>query len=245
MKKESSFKKFRYFLAELLILIIGITASFALNEFRVNKQEQRQQKDLLKSFKANLVVDSTILHQGIKQLEGQLKNAQKLLVNTPAEYSDSTVVWVVSLLNYVPFSSNDITYQEMKSVGSTRIIGNDSLTAKIIGLYENGFELVNTWTDIDSEHVRLKMISYVEEQFPFVLGFQYGRAAASTQREFLRAVQADKFKHLIQFGASYKASTKYSFEQVLEDIRETLALIDEELAISQKSSDPESTSRGL
>ena len=77
MKKESNFKKFRYFLAELLILIIGITASFALNEFRVNKQEQRQQKDLLKCFKANLVVDSTILHQGIKQLEGQLKNAQK------------------------------------------------------------------------------------------------------------------------------------------------------------------------
>ena len=243
MRRDKKSRGFGYFLAELFILILGITASFALNEWRVNRQERSQEIQLLQSFKENLAVDSLVISGGLKQLEVQVKYAQRLLLAGDTLGTDSLTIYSISLLNYVPFSTNDITYQQMKSSGTAGLIRNDSLANQLIGLYENGFEILTTWTLIDSEHIRLKMIPYVEENFPFFQGLQYPIAGNSIQREFARQVRSDQFKHLVQFGLSYKASTKYIFEKVLGEIREAIEMIDNELSTSQKASDPKSTSQ--
>lgn len=243
MRRDRKSRGFGYFLAEIFVLILGISASFGLNEWRISQQERNQERELLQNFKSNLAVDSLVLHSGLKQLKVQVKYGEKLLRDKGELPMDSLIQFSVSLLNYVPFNTNDITYQQMKSSGKTGLIQNDSLANQLIGLYENGFEILTTWTLIDSEHVRLKMIPYVEENFPFALGLQYGLADNSVQREFIRQVKSDQFKHLIQFGMSYKASTAYIFEQVLSEIREAIVMIDSELSTSQKTSDQESTSQ--
>lgn len=244
MRRDRKSRGFGYFLAEIFILILGISASFVLNEWRLNRQERHQEKELLQSFKGNLAVDSLVIHNGLKQLRIQVKYGEKLLRDNGELPLDSLIQYSVSLLNYVPFNTNDITYQQMKSSGRTGLIQNDSLSDQLVGLYENGFELLTTWTLIDSEHVRLKMIPYVEENFPFALGLQYSLADNTVQREFSRQLKSDNFKHLIQFGISYKASTAYIFEQVLKEIKVAIDMIDDELSTSQKASDPESTSQG-
>lgn len=243
MRRDKKSRGFGYFLAEIFVLILGISASFGLNEWRINQQERNQEKELLQSFKNNLAVDSLVIHHGLKQLKIQVKYGEKLLRDNDELPMDSLIKFSIALLNYVPFNTNDITYQQMKSSGKTGLIQNDSLANQLIGLYENGFEILTTWTLIDSEHVRHKMIPYVEENFPFALGLQYGLADNSIQREFMRQVKSDRFKHLIQFGMSYKASTSYFYEQVLSEIREAIAMIDNELSIAQKTSDQESTSQ--
>ena len=237
MRRDKKSRGFGYFLAEIFILILGISASFALNEWRINRQDRKQEKELLQHFKENLAVDSLVISSGLKQLKTQVKHGQKLLMDNGSLELDSLVAYSVSLLNYVPFNTNDITYQQMKSTGSAGLIKNDTLANQLIGLYENGFEILTTWTLIDSEHVRLKMIPHVEENFPFALGLQYGTAENSVQREFVRQVKSDQFSHLIQFGISYKGSTAYIFEKVLQEIRETISMIDDELSTSQKASD--------
>ena len=133
MRKERKSKKFGYFFAELFILILGISVSFILNEWRVNKQERDQEIDLLKSFKENLITDSTTLHYGVRQLDSQVVYAQKEIGFNENTLNNEVITQVLSLLNYVPFNSNDITYQEMKTLGSSRIIKNDSLLSDIIG----------------------------------------------------------------------------------------------------------------
>lgn len=244
MRRDRKSRGFGYFLAEIFILILGISASFVLNEWRINRQERQQEQELLQNFKANLAVDSLVIYNGVKQLKMQVKYGENLLRDNGELPLDSLVKYSVSLLNYVPFSTNDITYQQMKSSGRTGLIQNDSLASQLTGLYENGFEILTTWTLIDAEHVRQKLIPYVEENFPFALGLQYGSADNTVQREFLRQVKSDQFKHLVQFGMSYKASTSYIFEQVLSEIKEAINMIDDELSTSQKSSDPENTSQG-
>jgi len=237
MTREKKSRNLGYFLAEIFILILGISASFALNEWRVSQQERNQEEQLLQSFKGNLAADSLAIHNGLKQLKVQLKSGEKLLTDNGSLELDSLVAYSVSLLNYVPFNTNDITYQQMKSSGKTGLIQNDSLADQLIGLYENGFEILTTWTLIDSEHVRLKMIPYVEQNFPFTLGLQYSAANNAVQKEFVRQVKSDQFLHLIQFGISYKASTSYIFERRLEEIREIISMIDDELSTSRKVSD--------
>lgn len=184
-----------------------------------------------------------MISNGLKRLKTQVKYGERLLVGNETLEVDSLMIYTVSLLSYVPFNTNDITYQQMKSSGKTGLIQNDSLASQLVGLYENGFEILTTWTLIDSEHVRLKMIPHVEENFPFALGLQYRLANSNIQREFVRQVRADKFKHLVQFGLSYKASTSMIFGKVLGEIKETIIMIDSELPSSQKASDLASTSQ--
>lgn len=229
MKKENRFSRFRYFLAELLILIIGITASFALNEYRVGKQEQRQEAEMLKNFSKNLEVDSLRLSSSIKVLEKQIEFAEKLLLSEQGVYTDSLVIFALSQLTYAPFDSNDITYQQMRSTGTSHLITNDSLATEIVGLYEKSFEKVMLWSEVDGEHVRQKLIPFVEEHFPFEKNLNYTIADADTRKAFVKAAQSDQFSHLVQFGESYKVSTKATCEAALADIRSVLSRVNTQL----------------
>lgn len=236
MSDQGKPRKFGYFFAEILILIFGISISFLLNEWRLNKQQGDQEQSLLRSFKDNLVTDSLMLHSAIQQLDTQVVNAQKVIAFEGDELTMETLTHVVSLLNYVPFSSNDITYEEMKSVGSSRIIQNDSLIADLIGLYENNFEIVKTWSEIDGEHVRQRLIPYVETHFPFAPGLNFMLVDNRAQKQFLDEIQKDNFKHLVQFGMNYKATASTVIKSVLANIRKVISKIEKELPPNASSS---------
>lgn len=236
MSTQDKPRKFGYFFAEILILIVGISISFLLNEWRQNKQQEDQEQALLRSFKDNLVTDSLMLHSAIQQLDSQVVNAQKVIAFEGNELTMETLTYVVSLLNYVPFNSNDITYEEMKSVGSSSIIENDSLIADLIGLYENNFEIVQTWSEIDGEHVRQRLIPYVENHFPFAPGLNFMLVENRVKRQFLDEIKKDNFKHLVQFGMTYKATASTVIKQVLSNIRKVIGKIEEELPSNASSS---------
>lgn len=229
MAQQAKKRGLGYFIAELLILVIGITASFALNEYRVSRQERQQEQEMLKSFRQNLDIDSTRLFNNIQVVEKQLEFASKLLDGERGVYSDSLFIHVVSLLNYAPFSTNDITYEQMKSTGTAHLIQNDTLLIQIAGLYESGFDVVSLWSNIDGDHVKQKLIPYVEENFPFVRGLNYPIASPSIKRQFVNAVDSDNFLHLVQFGQSYKASALATYREALSDIRAVMILLDEEI----------------
>lgn len=180
---------------------------------------------MLVNFQKNLVVDSTRLSLSIEVLEKQLEYAEKLLRSEKGVYTDSLFINTVSLLNYAPFASNDITYQQMSSTGTSDLIQNDSLMNLIVGLYESGFETVSLWSNIDGDHVKQRLIPFVEDNFPFVKNLNYPMSDASTKSKFVEAVQSDKFSHLIQFGQSYKSSALLVFREALSDVKEILVIL--------------------
>lgn len=234
MAGKKNRRSFGFFLAELLILILGITGSFFLNELRIGQKERVKEKEMLVNFQKNLLIDSLRLSSSISVLEKQLEFAEKVLISPKGIYSDSLFIHTVSLLNYAPFSSNDLTYQQMESTGTSSVIQNEVLMNLLVGLYESGFETVVLWSNIDGDHVKNRVIPFVEDNFPFVKGLNYPSADASTKRQFVKAVQSEKFLHLIQFGQSYKASTLAVFREALDDVREVMELLEREIEIENK-----------
>ncbi len=229
MNKHRPSRNLKYFFAELMILIIGITVSFALNEYWQQKREEKQEIQLLKSFKANLINDSTLLSVGAEFMDSQVESARRLiLLNENAPFTDSTALDVVTLLSYIPFTPEDITFQEMKSLGTSHIIQNDSLSKEIIGLYERSYENIQEWAGIDADHVKDKLITYTIEHFPFAPNLSFGAMKPNKKKEFMKIIQTDEFKHLIQWGMLYKQSTKIQFEQGLISIRSIIDKIDNE-----------------
>lgn len=230
MNKQKPTRNLTYFIAELMILIIGITVSFALNEYRQRQKEAKQEVQLLKSFRANLVNDSTILSVGTELMTNQIESAQRLIaLGQDNSFTDSVALDVVTLLSYIPFNSEDITYQEMKSLGTNYIIQNDSLSKEIIGLYERSYENIHEWTRIDANHVKDKLITFTIEHFPFAPGLNFSLMDSAHKREFMKLIRTDEFKHLVQWGMLYKSSTKIQFDQGLIIIRSIIEKIDEEI----------------
>ncbi|OEK02164.1 hypothetical protein BFP97_11805 [Roseivirga sp. 4D4] len=231
MKKNGSSRNIKYFLAELMILIIGISVSFVLNEYRQQKKEERQEVQLLKSFKANLINDSTILSAGSELMSKQIESARRLiLLPNDAPFKDSTALDVVTLLSYLPFNPEDITYQEMKSLGTTYIIQNDGLSKEIIGLYERSYENIHEWTSIDSDHVKNKLIKFTIDRFPFAPNLNFAVLRPAKQRELMSLIRTDEFRHLVQWGMLYKASTKAQFDAGIASIESIIKKIDAEIA---------------
>ena len=233
MKKNRPTRNFRYFLAELFILVIGISISFVLNEYRIKQQEKRQEVELLNNFKSNLVNDSTQLNVAIRQTEAQIESGRRLLTLPPrAGFKDSLVFDVVMMLSYYSMKPTDITYQEMKSVGSTHIIRDDELLTAIISLYEVNYEAVSVWSEIDGDHVKDKMIGFTMDNLPYAPGLNYTLLSDKKKGEFMRQVTSDQFKYLVQFGLSYKESSLAIFKGAQDQIRLVLEKITEILSIS-------------
>ncbi|MFY0593638.1 hypothetical protein [Roseivirga sp.] len=228
MKTNKSSRNLRYFFAELLILIIGITVSFALNEYWQGKREEKQEKLLLTSFKDDLIRDSTVLSFGTDLMESQIEAAQKIITINPNDVPlDSLNLYAVTLLSYVPFNPQNITYEEMKSQGNTYIIQNDTLSKEIIGLYESSYANISEWSDIDGDHVKNKLINYTINNFPFAPNLNFTTLSLAKQKAFVKSFNSDEFKHLVQWGLIYKNATKATFDSALVSVRSIIQAIDD------------------
>lgn len=236
MSRQNKNRGFGYFLAELLILILGISASFILNEYRISKAEESKEIELLNSFHENLTIDSTLLSAYVNVYERQIEIANSILgLERNASYTDSTARNVLGLLSYSPFSPSEITYQEMKSLGQSHILQNDTLLTELITLYEVNYESLQQWTDVDGAHVKKQLIPYMMENFPYVNGLNFPTMTAAQKREFMRQVNSDRYRYLIQFAASYKVSTKTVYEGILNEVRNVIDMINQELPSEEPS----------
>ena len=233
---------FRYYIAELLILVLGISLSFILNEYRVQKQEEKMEIELLDSFRDNLILDSLALHLQIKAQEVRAKTTTSLLNLTPeSEYSDSMAYHMVILLNYGGFYPTDITYQEMRSLGNSHLIQNQEMLNEIIQLYEGDYDLVAEWSTLDKNFMTNQLMPYVYETFPFARKFSYHLLPPAKKREMMRVLTTDRTKNMIQNCELTLLGSSVIFERVLGEVRRIIDMLNSELGgeseMGKKASD--------
>uniref|UniRef100_UPI00404894E7 hypothetical protein n=2 Tax=Roseivirga sp. TaxID=1964215 RepID=UPI00404894E7 len=222
----------RYYMAEILILIFGISISFLLNEWRLNSQAKKEQIKLLEDFQANLRTDSLAISQIVKNLDIQQKASLTLLqLKADDVFSDSTTLNFLRTLSYSPFTPTQITYEQMKSLGASDLIENDSLAKQLVSLYEVSYKNVSEWTGIDGTHVKETLIPYTSQHMPFALYLNYSAMDANNKKRFMLELQKDELKYIMQFLLIYKASTKAVFDATAKSIAQLLQGIDQELRI--------------
>lgn len=221
----------KYYFAEIIILIFGISISFLLNEWRLNSQAQKEQIKLLENFQSNLKADSTAISSIVKNLEIQQKASMALLqLNKKEPFSDSTAVNFLRTLSYSPFTPTQITYEQMKSLSTSDLIENDSLANQLVSIYEVSYKSVNEWTAIDGAHVKETLIPHISQHMPFVLYLNYSNMDTKAKERFMDELQKDEFKYIMQFLLIYKASTKLVFDSAARSIAQVLKDIDKELS---------------
>jgi hypothetical protein len=217
-------------MAELIILILGISLSFLLNEWRVNSAEKKMEKELLTQFRDNLILDSLSLSVQVESLEARTKAARHLLaIEENTAYNDTTARNLILMLNFGGFYPTDITYQEMRSLGNSRLIKDKELLQEMIQLYESDYDLVAEWANTDRAFLLNDLMPYVNRTLPFARQFRYNTMSAAKKRQLMKLLMADETRYLLQYGEILKMGNKQVYAKALQEVRRIIEMLNEEL----------------
>ena len=217
-------------MAELLILVLGISMSFLLNEWRVNADNRKVEVRMLEQFQENLIKDSTALSGALNGLDVMLEASNRLLdLNAQSAYNDSIAINLVRVLNFSGFYPTDITYQEMRSLGNSRMIKNKELLKELIQLYESDFSLVREWTSADRSFLLNDMLPYFNGHLPFARGLNFPSLSNRKKQQLVNELTTDESKYVIQSGLIMKSGTQVVYRQVLDEVRKILNMLEVQL----------------
>jgi len=139
MKKKNN-SNWKYYIIELLVVFIGVTAGFLLNSWRQENAELKLEQKYLNSFYNDLTsdensLDSLIIHSQIKvdSLMNILKESGVKDIPLSEELAQKIVREILYIEWFVP--SND-TYEDIKNSGNLNLISDFKLKEKISSYYK-------------------------------------------------------------------------------------------------------------
>lgn len=126
-----------YFI-ELLIVIIGISIAFYLNNLAEVKKEDRLEAKYIADIRADLVKDSSNLSFSIKFSDQKIQRLERLLSLLMSDdqriYKDSLMSQVGIIGNYVFFHSESFTLHSLLQSGDIKLIESETLKKELLRL---------------------------------------------------------------------------------------------------------------
>ena len=130
---------------EFLVIVLGVLAALAVDDFRGARSERELARYLLDGVRADLVQDTALFHRGLRAAERAISAADRLLGHledplwvTPEGIDGSTVQLgdaFRAISNLPVLTTANATYQEMIATGSLRTLPTGSLRRGVVEYY--------------------------------------------------------------------------------------------------------------
>jgi hypothetical protein len=223
---------------ELVVLVIGITASFLLNEWRLAIGEREEERRALHALRQDLRSDSSHLATRIELDTRMIASYERLLDSTGdvAPAVDSADTYMDHAITYLTFAKRDNTYEELKQTGRTDVIRNEELRGRIINLYNRVYLNATEWDSINRQFVLERMIPYLDDNGPYVESGFAGGVATGLSGLYTALRREDRFRNLIRTNRLFKEAQRAVYELILAEVSAALGAVEAELG---------GTSRGL
>ncbi len=135
----------KYALGEVIIVIIGISIAFSLNQWAENNKNRNIRQQYLQSLIADIDSETEHLQNNIEAFEQKIQQIQRIM---PYLYGlqngrDTIAMKIFSLAEIVHFKPQDVTYKTLINSGD-------------LGLF-NDFELKKRLEDYYSSHESIRM----------------------------------------------------------------------------------------
>ncbi|HYD53121.1 MAG TPA: hypothetical protein VEA99_10850 [Gemmatimonadaceae bacterium] len=208
------------FLLEVVVLVLGISVSFVLEERRQEQQERRAERQLWRAAYDNLAADSLFLTRRIGQLEMMLRSYERLL----AGRTDSIDVDMDRLVSYVAFRPTDHAFEEIRQ-GSGSRLRNRALVARLASLYARDYDLVREWDGIARDFVLSRMYPYLDLEGPYVASGVHDGAATGYAPVYRALSGRDDFRNLVRTHLSFKQAQITVYRRALDGARELMTRI--------------------
>jgi hypothetical protein len=200
------------FAIELVVLVAGITISFAVDEWRREREDRRAERRMWEAIHEDLGTDSTYLVTRIAQLDGMVRAYDGLLQGGP---SDSLDLFMDRNISYVVFTPTQGAYRELQQLAGSRLIRNRRLLAELTNAYNREYVRAAEWDAIGRNFVLDRMIPYLDETAPYVEGTGGGLVATGMAPVYRSVASRDRFRNLVRTHRLFKTAQKSVYEATL------------------------------
>jgi hypothetical protein len=123
------------YLIELLIVIIGISIAFWLNNMAQNRKDQKEKTTYLTDIRNDLKTDSLRLSRNIKNNEAKIKKLQNglALIEQKAPV-DQVLSDVIEIGNYDFFNPDNFTLTSLLQSGDFKLIDSEEIKKELLRL---------------------------------------------------------------------------------------------------------------
>ncbi len=224
IKDNKVIKYFLYAIGEIILVVIGILIALSINNSNELKKTRNAEKVYLKEIKSDLIQDTLLLSQVIKDHKWRI--AQLMSQDTTIDFIFEEIIGKlpkvggVSQLEYIFFTDRKFrpkigTYNSMISEGKSSIISNRELFSNIQNIYELEVQDITTiGEDVLNRSIQLRN-KYAYE-------IKYG--------DFGSPIKITDKRILADFYISSRLLNYYTRQSVLlkKSITELIELIDNE-----------------
>ena len=210
------------YIFEILVIIIGITISFWVNEWRIANEERATEKRLIHEFHENLAADSLNLFTDMKLIEASLPTYDKVInttVNWQSFPKDSIGEFLQFTSIYFSFLSNDMTYEEIKQSGLSRLISNKPLLADIINLYHVDYLQIREINKIESTFILNRMLPFLDSQLPVHVTDLFLESREQQVIHLSKLLKNQHFINLLKSNYVIKLTIIKAYDATLQKLR--------------------------
>lgn len=211
-------KGVKSFFFEVLIVVIAVTFSFLLNEWRVEQGEKQEEKEILIQVLEDLKADTAKIKFNDKQIKELAEisiNSLKLTEDSIEENFINRYFDVRSVITYVPFQASKAGYFELTTQGNANKIKNKQLLMQIMELYESSYSQLIEINVAHKDFLIGQVNSYITRSFPN-LGKREDGVSKSKRQKFVDAILTDEFKHLLEFDYVLKQNIIFAHKDMLK-----------------------------
>lgn len=216
----------KYFI-ELMVIFVGISASFLVDEFREDLEIDKQVRKSLYSLQKELNNDILHLENLIKNIENS-DNQFSYILNLELSKSlkDSVLdkAWQ-TVTTPRGGKLNLSVFNAMEASGIIYKIDNDSIRGEILDLYQNGYERYHHVIDYDLTHIQ-KMDDIILKNFSLRVDNTSWNLDWSKKSNIDQIVKNSELRNYIAANRGTKNIMKMRAKALIENINKVVNLID-------------------
>ncbi|MEZ6002601.1 MAG: hypothetical protein R3F33_00320 [Planctomycetota bacterium] len=227
--KQTLHRNWALLLFELVIVVIGVSVSFAIQDLRDGRAEVRTEQRLLTNFAQDLTEDKVLLEAFIEQLDTRIELlASAFHPEERAGLEPKQLDQVMDcMLSYVGFSASQSAWLELQQGGNMSLVRDKALVRRIINHYGRVLPQVEEWDGINRSFVLDRMFPFVDEHGPaFPLNTE--QAYAEGYHLAFKSLEGDPaFVKLARTSRLFLQGQRAAFQAQLDNTQRLLEFLPE------------------
>lgn len=211
---------------ELLVLVSGITISFALDEWRRDREDRRTEHRAWEAIYEDLGIDSAYLGKRVVQLKGMTRSYEALLATPEADSLDG---YMDRAISYVTFPASLGAYHELQQMAGSRLIRNHALLADLTSAYSREYERAREWDNINRDFILERMIPYLDLAAEYPESVHGGETALGLGAVYHTIGTRYQFRNLVRTNRLFKEAQGSVYQATFDRVAALRGKVAEEL----------------
>ena len=208
---------------ELLVVVLGITISFWLQEWRDQREDRKQETRLLRGLVAELRVDRAELLKRRTRIEQDIASVRRLLQPDTAALSERELDAAMDVaLGYVSFAPSRSTYLELQQLGGSRLLRDKLLLHQIIALYDRIYPIATEWDAVNRSFVLERLFPYLDAHGPSFQVEMSGASASGYHEAFRALAPQNEFRNLLRSATVFREGQLASYQLLVAAVDKVL-----------------------